>query len=175
MTCVDLLSDTTYRQQAVEQLDQLLGNSNEFPVKATQIYGLRQIARQQPGRVGGFARHQRERAQRKYENASERARPALKAEIEFWTLVANLCSRPPSNWSVLKEGDSHLPEKLREKNIPAHRQGMTHEEQKRRTELKNCQQKWLTQWKNKHIPVFFERFCTYALYRHGMAENSQEE
>ena len=162
MTCVDLLSDTTYCEQAAKQLDQLLGNSNEFPVKRTQIYGLRQIARQQPGKVGDFAKHQRERARRNQEN-------------DFWTLVDNLCSRPPSNWSVLKEGDSHLPEKLREENIPAHRQGMTREEQKRRTELKNCQQKWLTQWENKHIPVFFERFCTYALYRHGMAENSQEE
>ena len=32
MTCVDLLSDTIYCEQAVKQLDQLLGDSNRFPV-----------------------------------------------------------------------------------------------------------------------------------------------
>ena len=165
MTCVDLLSDTIYCEQAVQQLDQLLGDSNQFPVKRTQIYGLRQIAKQQPGEVQGFANHQRERVRRKQENASENAQPKLQPEIDFWTLVANLCSNPTSNWSVEEEGRAHLPGDLQ--NIPARRQGMTHEEQRHRNELNRRQREWLKQWTNKHIPAFFERFCTHALYRMG--------
>ena len=165
MTLVDLLSDTTYCQQAMGQLHKLLGDGNRFPVKRTQIYGLRQIARQQPGKVKEFANHQRERARRKEENASERSKPDLQAEIEFWTLVADLCSDSTSDWSVLKEGHSHLPEELREENIPPRREG-----RRQHQELKNRQKEWFAQWGNEHIPAFFERFCTYALYRLGLAE-----
>ncbi len=169
---VDSLSDTTYRQQAKEQLDKLLDNVNhlldngKFPVKRTQIYGLREIARQQPREVKKFANHQRERTRRKKEN-----RP-YQAEIEFWTLVANLCSNSTSDWSVNKEGRSHLPEELRDKNIPKHRPGMTHEEQRDRNERMEQQRERLAHWENEHIPAFFERFCTHALYRLGLAENS---
>ena len=162
MTLVDLLSDTTYRQQAMGQLHKLLGDGNRFPVKRTQIYGLRQIARQQPGQVKEFANHQRERARLKEKQA----------EVEFWTLVADLCSDSAPDWSVLKEGRSHLPEELREENIPKKRPGMTHEEQRDRNKLKKSQKEWLAQWENEHIPAFFERFCTHSLYRLGLAEKS---
>ena len=79
MTFVDLLSDTTYRQQTVGQLHQLLGNNNKFPVEPSQIHGLRQIARQEPERVGGFATHQGQRAQNRYDGENEKSRP--RAEV----------------------------------------------------------------------------------------------
>lgn len=175
MMLVDRLSDTTYREQAVEQLDQLLDSMGTFPVKVTQIYGLRQIARQQPEKVEDFASHQRERAERKLKNASESAKPKLKDEIAFWELVDKLCGDSASNWSLQKEGYCYLPEKLREENIPARRKGMTHDEQRHRNELRSCQRKWLEEWKNEHIPAFFERFCTHSIYRLGLAENVREE
>lgn len=152
MTLVDRLSDTTYREQAVKQVDQLLGDNDQFPIKAAQIYGLRQIARQQPETVNEFANRQRERAQHE-------------AEIDFWNLVSNLCSDAAPTWSVHKEGHVHLPVELQ--NIPARRQGMTHEEQRHRNELTRNRREWLGQWDNEHIPAFFERFCTHALYRLG--------
>lgn len=173
MTLVDLLSDTTYRQQGKEQLDKLLDNvkhlldNGKFPVKRTQIYGLREIARQQPRAVETFANHQRKRALNKQEKASEKAKPDFQPEVEFWTLVADLCSDSTSDWSVLKEGHSHLPEELREENIPPRREG-----RKQHQELKNRQKEWLAQWENEHIPAFFERFCTHSLYRLGLAEKS---
>lgn len=169
MTRVDLLSDTIYCEQAVKQLDQLLGDSYRFPVERAQIYGLRQIARQQPRKVVEFANHQRERTERKLENASERAKPNLEAERDFWALVSGLCSGDPTlDWSVHKEGHAHLPVELQ--NIPAKWQGMTHEERRHRNELNKRQREWLEQWTNEHIPAFFERFCTHALYRIGMAK-----
>jgi hypothetical protein len=173
MTYVDLLSDTTYRQQAVGQLDSLLGNSTQFPVETSQIYGLRQIARQQPSKVNNFAEHQMERAQRKLERASRTAQQKLQSEIDFWTLVDNLGNNESSDWSVLKEGHSHLPEDIREENIPPKKECKTTEQRKERDVLRKRQKDWLEQWVNEHIPAFFERFCTHCLYCKAMMEMDQ--
>lgn len=163
MKCVALLSDTTYPREAVKQLDRMLGDRNSpFPVKSAQIYGLRQIARQQPDKVKAFAAHQRERAARDNEK-------------DFWQLVGNLCSESTSPWSVLKETRVHLPVELRDENIPARQSGMTLEERRRRNQLREQQRTWLARWTAEHIPAFFERFCTEALYRIGMADNSEED
>ncbi len=163
MIDMDLLSDTTYRQQAVRQLHQLLSNAKEFPVESSQIYGLRQIARQQPDKVEQFARHQKERAEKKDRNA----------EIGFWALVENLCNNQSTNWSVRNEGRKYLPENIRNENIPKNQQGMTLEERQLRNKLRKCQQEWLDRWKNEHIPVFFERFCTQCMYRKAIIEMGQ--
>lgn len=164
MRGVALLSDTTYPREAVEQLDRLLGDRNApFPVKSAQIYGLRQIARQQPDKVKAFADHQLERAARDNEK-------------DFWQLVGNLCSHSTSSWSVLKEAQAYLPVELRAENIPARQPGMTPEERRQRNQRRKQQQTWLEEhWTPEHIPAFFERFCTEALYRIGMAANSEEE
>ena len=163
MTPVDLLSDTTYRDQAVRQLHRLLGNASEFPVESTQIYGLREIARQQPDKVLKFAEHQGERAEKLQKQA----------EVDFWSLVAKLCRPSVSDWSVYTEGHNYLPEDIQEENIPPRQAGMTQEEQRHRNELKTRQREWLNQWSNEHIPAFFERFCTQCLYRKAMIEMSQ--
>lgn len=163
MTYVDLLSDTTYSQQAVRQLHQLLGNASEFPVESTQIYGLREIARQQPDKVSKFAEHQGERAEKLQKQA----------EVDFWSLVTKLCKGSTSNWSVRKEGYNYLPEDIREENIPPNQPGMTLEERQHRNTLRRRQKEWLDQWEHEHIPAFFERFCTQCLYRKAMIEMSQ--
>lgn len=163
MTILDWLSDTTYRDQAARKLHPLEQSANElqkFPVETSQIHGLREIARQQPASVSGFARHQKERA-KKLEK---------QAEVDFWDLVENLCGNPSFDWSVRKEGHVHLPEELREENIPEKRSGMTPEEQTHRNTLKKRQSEWLNQWVNEHIPVFFQRFCTQCLYRKAIME-----
>jgi hypothetical protein len=165
MKLVDQLSDTIYREQAIEQLEHLLTENDQFPVKTTQIYGLRQVARQQPGKVEEFANHQRDRAQRKRDNASEKAKAKFQAEINFWTRVSALCS-DSTDWSVHEEGKGHLPEELR--NIPETWTGMTHEDRSHRNQLLKQRQKWLSQWGEEHIPAFFERFCTHALYCRSM-------
>lgn len=176
MRCVGLLSDTTYPREAVKQLDRMLGDRNApFPVKSAQIYGLRQIARQQPDKVQEFARKQRTRVERKRETASANTQSKLDAEFAFWTLVDNLCSSSTSPWSVLKEARVHLPVELRDENIPAKQSGMTLEERRLRNQLREQQRTWIARWTVEHIPAFFERFCTEALYRIGMADNSEEE
>ncbi len=153
MTSLDLLSDTVYREQAIRQLDDLLGECRKFPVQKTQLYGLRQIARQEPRKVRKFAIHQRDRAKRKSEQD----------EVEFWTCVDKLCDLS-SPWSVPTEGLKHAPEELREENIPEKIKGMAPAERTHRNELIAQRKKWLDQWARDHIPAFFERFCTHALY-----------
>ena len=163
MTLIDLLSDTTYPQQAVKQLHQLLSNNDKFPVKPTQIYGLRQIAKQQPGRVRTFAEHQRDRARNENEN-------------EFWSLVLDLCRNDSPCWSVPEEGHHYLPEELRDHNlreVPGATPQETQQNQRHNNRLKRERAQWLEQWENEHIPAFFERFCTHCLYRIAKLEMGQ--
>ena len=173
MTILDLLSDTTYRNQAVKALHPLEQSANElkkFPVETSQIHGLSEIARQQPARVSEFARHQKERAERKREIASEEKKPDFDPEINFWDLVVRLSEGSTSDWSVRKEGHDRLPEELREENIPEKRPGMIPQEQTHRNQLRKRQREWLNRWTNEHIPVFFQRFCTQCLYRKAIME-----
>lgn len=174
MTNLDRLSDTVYREQAIGQLDDLLGACGTFPVRKTQIYGLRQIARQEPGKVGEFARHQRGRAERKQEQASGKSDLKLKNEIDFWDLVDRLCDSS-SPWSVLTEGLEHAPAELRDENIPVRAKGMTPAERTHRNQIKARQREWLARWSQDHVPVFFERFCTHALYRLEMSHETKGE
>ena len=170
MTTVDLLSDTVYRDQARDRLDKLLEDMDAFPVQRSQIYGLRQIARQQPLQVTEFAEHQRGRAERKKENAGATAQLRLESEIKLWSLVKRLCDST-TGWSVQTEAKRHLPDKLSDENIPVNRPGMTSDERRARNQLRGQQRKWITAWEMNHVPAFFERFCTHALYRLGTAGN----
>ena len=138
MTIVDLLSDTVYRDQARQQLNALLDEIQRFPVKTAQIYGLRQIARQQPLQVKNFAGYQRTRAERKNRQS----------EVQFWQLVERLCDSR-NGWSVRVEGAKHVPPEL---------------------ETRRRQREWRDRWEKTHVPAFFERFCTHALYRLGVEE-----
>lgn len=171
MRTVDLLSDTDYREQACKQLDAVLRDSSGFPVKRAQLYGLRQIARQQPGKVKEFAGHQRKRAEQKFKDASEGHKPKLQPELDFWKLVGDLCDSS-SDWSVSKMGLENAPPELLEENIPPKRKGMPSAQRSKRNELKQRQKKWLEQWTKEHIPAFFERFCTHALYREATAKTN---
>ena len=146
MTTVDLLSDTVYRDQARDQLDKLLKEMKGFPVKRSQIYGLRQIARQQPLKVKEFAQHQRERAERRNPNASE---------IRLWRLVEQLCDSK-TDWSVRKEILILAPED-------------------RMNQTRKRQREWLDEQEMTHRPAFFERFCTHALYRLAKSETNRED
>ena len=161
MTIVDLLSDTVYRDKARKRIDTLLDEIRKFPVKTAQIYGLRQIARQQPLRVKEFAEHQRTRAEQKNRQS----------EVQFWQLVERLCDSR-NGWSVCVEGDKHAPPELREENIPPRRSGMTDDERRNRNQLRQRQRKWNDSWTVTHVPAFFERFCTHALYRLKMSETN---
>ena len=136
----------------------LLETCDSFPVEDSQIYGLRQLARQQPDKVKSFARHQRERAERKNYKGQ------LQAEIDFWSLVEQICNvdKPGSGWSLAVEVQRLIPDELRQ--IPARHPQMTQEERTHRNQIVQKRRGWLAAWQEDHIPAFFERFCTHCLY-----------
>ena len=146
MTTVDLLSDTVYRDQARDRLNSLLNEIGTVPVKPAQIYGLRQIARQQPLKVKDFAEHQRERAERRNPNAPE---------IRLWRLVEQLCDSK-ADWSVRKEVLKLAPEDYMNQTRRRQRESLDEQEK-------------------THRPAFFERFCTHALYRLEKSETNRED
>ena len=76
---------------------------------------------------------------------------------------------------MLVEGKSYLPQDLRNDNFPKKRSGMSADEQRSRSELKRRRNEWLKQWSEMHVPAFFERFCTHALYRSECMENTGRE
>ena len=174
MTSLDVLSDTLYRQQAVVQLDRLLEAGDPFPVEKSQLYGLRQIARQQPLKVSGFAEKQRKRVERKMKNTKNGSSifQRMEDEVRFWKLVTDLCDSSPSNqdWTLGQTAGSHLPPELNQ--VPDRQKGMTHEDRTRRNQLKKEKREWEQAWYEAHIPAFFERFCTHYLFR--MALQNEE-
>lgn len=148
MTTVDLLSDTVYRDQARNRLESLRAKIGQVPVKPAQIYGLRQIARQQPLKVKKFAQRQRERAERRNPNASE-----IRL---WWSLVEQLCESTTACWSVRKEVLKFAPEDFMD-------------------QTKRRRREWLDEQERTHRPAFFERFCTHALYRMAESETNRED
>lgn len=167
MNQVNLLSDTVYRDQAARKLDHKYQAWNGIPVARAQLYGLREIARNQPTEVPRYAKHQEKRANAK--GARHRC------EADFWQLVQHLYERRTGTWSLVGEGRGHLPIELRDENVPEKRKGMSPEERRLRNRLKAYQREWLHEWQREHVPAFFQRFCAHALYLVSRAEESRRE
>jgi len=160
VTDMDLLSDTVFPGEAQRAVVAVVEVCGDIPVEVTQIHGLRQIARQQPGNVFRFARHQRARAEK-------RRNPE---ETEFWSLVGYLCSGSTGQsgwssegWSLHEEARKRLPEELQ--HLPNRQDMKSNEDRQRRNQMKNEQQGLVKEWMDKGIPAFFERFCAECLYR----------
>ena len=170
---VDQLSDTVYRDKAIEIVDGFVAEHGEYgtPVDRSQIHGLRQIAIQQPGVIKSFADHQRGRVEKKLETAGQKSRPKLETQAAFWKLIADLCEPRKLPWSPATEAESQIPAELRSENIPAKVKGMTPEDRGRRNRLAKEQREWLERWNTDHVPAFFQRFCTHYLYQLGKLEN----
>jgi len=160
---LDQLSDTVYRDKANEIVGQFVSEYGA-PITRSQIYGLRQIACQQPHLLKSFADHQRERAEKKLETAGKSSRQNLEAEVAFWKLIADLCEPGRLPWSIATEAEAQMPPELREENIPARADCKSNEERSRRRQLVAQRKQFLERWTAEHVPAFFQRFCTHYLY-----------
>ena len=166
------LSDTVYRDKAIEMVDGFVSEHGEHgtPITRNQIHGLRQIAVQQPHQIKAFADHQRQRVEKKLETAGQSSQPKLEAEAAFWKLVADLCDPGKLRWSPAAEAEAQIPPELREENIPAKADCKSNEDRSRRRQLMTQRKQWLQQWNAQHVPAFFQRFCTQYLYQLGKRE-----
>lgn len=163
MTDMDLLADTVFPGEARRVVESVVKICGDIPVEATQIHGLRQIARQQPHKVSQFAHKQRARAEK---------RPNSEV-TEFWSLVGYLCDGSTGQsgwfaegWSLHEEACKVLPAELR--NLPSRQDMKTNEDRQRRNRMAREQARLIKDWNAKGIPAFFERFCAECICRRAM-------
>jgi hypothetical protein len=131
-------------------------------VKRSQIEGLRQLASNEPSKVLDFAKHQRERAERRNE---QRHSPGLDDEIAFWKLVVEVCGTATTStvpWSLRKFAQELAPSDC---HVPSRPPGSAPPEQhKAYREAKERARHWEDQRIAEDYPAFFQRFCAHYLY-----------
>ncbi len=174
MLDIDISADTELGQRAIDAVDNYVRDNaagpfqkaDDWPIARTQIAGLRQIAVNEPVKVGEFAEHQRTKAQAKLDTTKnvERQRD-LEAIIAFWVLVRGLCEgKPPKfSWSLTQMRDQVLPADLQDDKHPPGAQ-LTKEQQAARKGKREHRERWERQWGLDHYAAFFQRFCGHYLY-----------
>jgi hypothetical protein len=156
---MDVLADTVLLNEAVRAAERFVREyGTDRGVKRTQVTGLRQIAANEPGRVGEFAKSQLERAQKR--NASE-------SEQRFWLVVSELCDGK-DRWSL--EGCIEQLISARPK-LPKVSGKITLEQQRERADLKRQidqqQVEWDREAKRLRVKLyasFFQHFCLHYIY-----------
>jgi hypothetical protein len=174
MLDIDIAADVELGQRAIEAVDRYVREhavgpfreEKDWPISRGQIAGLRQIAVNEPAKVGEFAEHQRTKVQAKLDTtANEERQRELKAEIAFWELTRGLCEgKPPKfSWSLTQARDQALPADLHDEKQPPGSQ-LTKEQQAARKEKRERRERWQRQWEQDHYAAFFQRFCIHYLY-----------
>ena len=104
MPDIDIVADTSLSQQAIQIVEKYVNDNlsgslrqeKDWPIARAQIAGLRQIAFNEPSRVGEFAKHQRSKVEAKLATTqNEERKRELEAKITFWELVRGLCDGNP--------------------------------------------------------------------------------
>ena len=145
----------------LEEVMKLLGESwTTKEVSSSQLHGLRQIAEQQPLAVRDFARHQKERYQRKLERTGQEGQEALQEAIRFWEVVAAVAAVEDQRRSPLAGlAERMMPEELRHA-----RQDQKGLSRSQRRMMKEAREQYLQHWKEAWIPLFFRHLCIHLLY-----------
>jgi hypothetical protein len=143
----------------------------DWPIRRSQIAGLRLIASNEPDRVAEFAQKQSERERAKLHDREarsdhERDRKAS-IVIAFWDLVQTLCApraKERDTCSLQQACDEAIPPEYRDDDQRPKAQ-LTIEERQERNRRKKAREEFQRQWKAAYYPVFFQRFCAHYLYR----------
>lgn len=184
-------SDEDLGKQAVHAAEQFVEQSvcskltlrreEDWPIRRSQIAGLRLIATNEPERIAEFARKQREREQRK---CGDREKPPesesdIKSTlfIDFWKRVEQLCAssaRGRGTWSLQQACDAATPPEYDEHD-PTPNAMLTLEQRQERNLRKSQRQEFQRRWKAAYYPVFFQRFCAHYLYAMSRMTQRQGE
>jgi hypothetical protein len=175
MLDLDIAADTELGQRAMEAAERYVKDNVQGPLRKeddwliarAQIRGLRQIAVNEPAKVGEFSEHQRSKVAAKLANTQkDELKRKLEAEIAFWELVRGLCEgRPPNKfpWSLTRLRNQAVPAELQDDKYPPGAQ-LTKEQQAARKEKKEKREHWEREWEQGHYAAFFQRFCSQYLY-----------
>jgi hypothetical protein len=133
MTELDIEIDDELRRQAIAAAERCV-RLHGCTVGPTQINGLRQVARMQPGEVSNYAAKQKLRSQKRSQNETDRHAH----EAGFWDQVWKLC-----NSGRTKDFDWTLKTAQADAGV-----------------AKDAQKQWV----NDRYPPFFQAFCIHYLY-----------
>jgi hypothetical protein len=176
MLDINIAADTELGQRAIDAAANYVRDHVHGPLIArAQIAGLRQVAANEPAKVGEFTEHQRSKvAEKLAKMPNEDRRRELEAEIAFWELVRGLCEgrSPKFAWSLAQACTQALPADLADEKQQAGAQ-RTKEQQAAKKDKKERRDRWEQQWKLDHYAAFFQRFCAHFLYE--MAKRTQGE
>jgi hypothetical protein len=140
-------------------------NNDDFPVTRTQISGLLQIARNEPGKIAYFAEKQRAKVEARLQSRN-RPDQLLVAQRDFWNLVYQVCTGritfPNFNWSLPAERDKAMPGELL--GTEQHTGKTAPEQAGAKKRVQEERQRWQHQWDQQHYPIFFQRFCSHYVY-----------
>lgn len=169
---VDVNIDTWLADKARTAVDYYIKNAlperlpdpDKWAVKASQIKGLQQIARQQPERLKDFAEKQLDKATKRAQQGSDEARAREEQVMAFWKLVLELVAGRAAGfgWSLEAARSAAMPQHLRQ--VPQGK-AATREEQEARRMQKEERERWEQMWNAAHVPAFFRMFCIHYLYR----------
>lgn len=172
MLNIDLYADGELGRKAIEavteyikEIPQSYRKEDEWPIRRTQIVGLRQIAANEPSKLSEFAEHQQRKAQAKLEKM-RKGSDQLESAVEFWNLVKWLCEGGPANrvsWSLAKMREECTPEEFKEEKLPPGAK-LTPEQQAERKDKQQRRKDWQAEWDREYFGVFFQRFCIHYLY-----------
>ncbi len=172
--------DEDLGQQAVRAAEQFVEQSvrgkltirkeDDWPIRRSQIAGLRLVATNEPDCVAKFARRQCEREQKK-RGAREKPPDSerdIKSTIfiDFWELVEQLCAsstKGQGSWSLQQACDAATPAEYRADDQTPNAK-LTPEQRQERNRRRQQRQEFQQQWKAAYYPAFFQRFCAHYLY-----------
>jgi hypothetical protein len=147
-----------------------IATDQDWPIRRSQIAGLRLIATNEPDRVGDFAKKQHDRENAKRADREVRAghegdlRTSI--AIEFWKLVLTLCApgaKDQVSWSLQHACDEATPIEYRDADQTPNAK-LTVEQRQERNRRKSQRQEFQRRWKAAYYPAFFQRFCAHYLY-----------
>lgn len=174
MPDIDIAADTDLGQRAIEAMEGYLKSNaaqsyrraEDWLIARSQIAGLRQIAANEPTKLGEFVEHQRAKAVARLEKTKqEERRKDLEAQIAFWELVRGLCEGKGQKfpWSLTQARDQALPASLHDDKYAPGAQ-LTREQQAARKEKGERRKRWQQDWELANYSAFFQRFCIHYLY-----------
>jgi hypothetical protein len=183
MLDTNIAADTELGQRAIDAVEQYvkanvltpLAKEDNWPIARAQIAGLRQIAANEPAKVGDFTEHQRSKAAARLETVQNEARrQELEAEIAFWELVRGLCEGKPPRflWSLAQACTQAVPPALTDEKLSPGAKPAK-DQQAARKQRKDQRDRWEKEWKLDHYAAFFQRFCAHYLYE--MSKRTQGE
>ena len=184
MNALDVDSDTVFREHAIRAIEELLkdhpiGDNPKIPLKRSQVSGLKQIANNQPEKVLDFAKHQKEKLEKKRADLGKKFEgskdePIINHQVNFWDLVIRLCGEEAkaTGWSLHHLAEVRAPVDCRPGDKPRPNDPVG--ERDAWKQRKKRAEEWHDTRRAEFYPAFFQRFCVHYIFATIQGRQAQE-